>query len=114
VRAFALYMASCAVAVALIGVIAWSFLNGDARSAMLISAGLTLAVQAVAFTLARRLMRRNMLLGWGLGSALRLVVLVVYAVLVAKLWRLPLTPALLSLVGFLFVTTVIEPIFLKR
>jgi hypothetical protein len=54
------------------------------------------------------------MLGWGLGSVLRLLTLVVYAVLVAKAARASVTPALLSFVGFLFVTTVIEPLFLKQ
>jgi len=58
--------------------------------------------------------RRNMMLGWGLGSLLRLAMLVVYALVAAKAMRASLTPALVSFVGFLFVTMVIEPIFLKQ
>ena len=109
-----LYAASCVVAVALIGAIAWSFLDGQGRHAMILSAGLAVVVQVVAFAVARLLLRKNVMLGWGVGSALRLVVLVVYAVVMAKVARESLTPALLSFVGFLFVTTVIEPIFLKQ
>lgn len=81
---------------------------------MLVSGGIVVAVQVVAFTVARLLLRKNVMLGWGLGSALRLVVLVVVAVIAARTARATMTPALLSLVGFLFVTTVIEPIFLKQ
>ncbi|HYC51718.1 MAG TPA: hypothetical protein VEB19_11465 [Gemmatimonadaceae bacterium] len=113
-RAFVLYVAGCVVIVALIGAIAWSFVGEGGRSAMLVSAGLAVVVQAVAFTLALVMRRRNVLVGWGLGSLLRLVVLVVYALVAAKTMRSALTPALLSFVGFLFVTTVIEPIFLKQ
>lgn len=109
-----LYAASCLVIVALIGAIAWSFTGVAGRQAILASAGLAVVVQMVAYAVARLLGPRNMLLGWGLGSVLRLVVLVLYAILVAKLWRVPLAPALLSLAGFLFVTTVVEPVFLKQ
>ena len=81
---------------------------------MLVSAGIAAVVQVVAFTMARLLLRKNVLLGWGLGSVLRLVVLVVFAVILATTARATMTPALLSFVGFLFITTVIEPIFLKQ
>lgn len=109
-----LYAASCIVAIALLGAIAWSFLDGPARQAMIVSAGIAAAVQVVAFTVARLLLRKNVMLGWGLGSVLRLVVLVVFAIILARTARATMTPALLSFVGFLFVTTVIEPIFLKQ
>ncbi len=111
---FALYGAACVVAVALVGAVAWSFLDTRARSAMLLSAGLAVVVQMVAFAVARLLRSKNMMLGWGVGSILRLLVLVVYALVAAKGSRVPLAPALLTFVGFLFVTTVIEPIFLKQ
>jgi hypothetical protein len=114
VRAGVLYAASCIIATALLGAIAWSFLGGPARRAMMLSAAIAVVVQLVAFTMARLLLRKNVMLGWGLGSLLRLVVLVVFAGIVATTSRATLTPALLSFVGFLFVTTVLEPIFLKQ
>ena len=113
-RSWALYAAGCVVAIALIGAIAWAFTDAAGRQAILASAAIALGVQVTAFTVARLLQPRHLLLGWGLGSALRLVVLIVYAVVVARLWRAPLTPALLSFVAFLFVTTLFEPVFLKR
>lgn len=109
-----LYASSCIIAVALLGAIVWSFLEAAAREAMVVSAGVAVAVQVVSFTVARLLLRKNVMLGWGLGSVLRLVVLVVFAVITARTARATMTPALLSFVGFLFVTTVIEPIFLKQ
>lgn len=113
-KAFGLYLAACVISIALLGAIAWSFLDSAGQSAMLVSAGLAVAVQTVAFLLARTMRRKNVMVGWGLGSLLRLVVLVVYALVAAKTMRASLTPALMSFVGFLFVTTVIEPIFLKQ
>lgn len=112
-KAFGLYAASCVVIVALLGAIAWGFVGTDARSAILMSAALAVGIQLVSFMVARLLQPRHLMLGWGLGSMLRLLALVVYAFIVAKVWRTSLAPALLSFVGFLFVTTVVEPIFLK-
>jgi hypothetical protein len=113
-RSFGLYAMSCLVAIALMGAIAWAFVGPVGQQAVLASASLALTVQLVAFGIARQLQRQNLMLGWGLGSVLRLVALVLYAVVVAKLWRAPITPALLSFAAFLFVTTVFEPVFLKR
>ncbi len=112
-RAFALYAAATVIAVALMGAIGWGFLSPAAREVLLVSAALAVAVQLVAFGIARRFVRGNVMLGWGLGSLMRLVVLVLYAIVVAK-GRAPVAPALLSFVTFLFVTTVFEPVFLKQ
>jgi hypothetical protein len=114
VRGFVEYAASSLVIIALIGAIAWAFTGQAGRQVVLASACLALAVQMIAFAMARLLQPRNLLLGWGLGSVLRLVTLVLYAIVVARLWRAPVTPALLSFVAFLFATTVVEPVFLKR
>lgn len=113
-RGFAEYLASCVLIIAIIGAIAWAMTSAAGQRAVLTSAALALVVQIVAFSVTRLLQRRNLLLGWGLGSVLRLVALVAYALLVAKLWRTPITPALLSFVAFVFVTTVVEPVFLRR
>jgi len=114
VKPFVQYAASCVAAVVVIGAIAWVLTEGAGRQVVIASACLALVVQLVAFGVARQLQPRHLLLGWGLGSVLRLVTLVLYAIIVARLWRAPLTPALLSFVGFLFVTTVFEPLFLRR
>jgi len=113
-RGFVEYATACILSIAIIGAIAWTLSSPDARSMVLASAALAFAVQLVAFGVARAMQRQNLLLGWGLGSVLRLVVLVLYAVVLARLLRAPVAPALLSFAAFLFVTTVVEPIFLKR
>lgn len=113
-RAFGLYAAACVIGVALMGAVAWSFVSAQGRNALLVSGVLAVVVQMVAFAFARGLRRKNVMLGWGVGSVLRLVVLVVYALVAARTMRAELTPALLGFVAFLFVTTVIEPIFLKQ
>jgi hypothetical protein len=54
-----------------------------------------------------------MLAGWGVGVLLRFVVLAAYALVGAKALGLPLAPALISLVAFFFVTSLVEPVLLK-
>jgi hypothetical protein len=114
VRGFAEYLTACVLSIAIIGAIAWTLATPAGRPMVVTSAGLAFAVQLAAFGLARLYRRRNLLVGWGLGSVLRVVALVIYAVVVARLLRAPVAPALLSFMAFLFVTTVVEPIFLKR
>lgn len=113
-KPFALYAASSVAIVAVISAVAFAFTDPAGRQVVIASACLALAVQMLAFAVARLLQPRHLLLGWGLGSAMRFTALVLYAVVVAKLWRAPIAPALLSFAAFLFVTTVVEPVFLKR
>jgi hypothetical protein len=102
-----------AIAVAA-GALALVFHSPDGRRAVLVSAGVAFAVQLATFLTAWRLTPRNVVAGWGLGALLRLAALVVYALVVAQGGALPVTAALLSLAVFLFATTLIEPLLLKR
>lgn len=113
-KSFAFYAATCAAIILVVGGIAWAFTGPVGRPTVLVAAGVAFGVQLIAFAIARHLQAANLFLGWGLGSLLRLVTLALFALIVARLWRAPLTPALLSLAGFLFLTTVVEPLFLKR
>lgn len=84
---------------------------GDSR-ALRTSAMVALAVQLVSFAIARRMPVRNLTVGWGIGTLLRLVVLTVYALLVVPALGLPSSAALVSLVTFMFVSMLIEPLLL--
>jgi hypothetical protein len=86
---------------------------GDAR-AIELSAVVAIVVQLVAFAVAVTRPPKEAIIGRGIGSLLRFGTLVVYAVLVAKVLLLPLSPALVGLAAFFFLTTLIEPLFLKR
>lgn len=77
------------------------------------SAFLAFGVQLVAFAVARPFVATNPLGGWGLGSLVRFAVLLVYALVGAKLLGLEMAPALVSFAGFLFVTMLVETLFLK-
>ena len=113
-KPFAQYAGTCLAIIALVGAVSWALVSETGRQALMVSAALAFAVQAISFGITRLVQRQNFLLGWGLGTLLRFVALVLYAVVVAKLWQAPLTPALLSFAAFLFLTTLVEPLFLKR
>ena len=80
--------------------------------AVWLSAGVAYAVQLMAFALARFLRRDNVMLGWGMGVLMRLMTLVAFALVFVKALGLPPSAALISLVIYFFVTTLVEPLFL--
>jgi len=85
--------------------------------AMLISAGLAFAVQLGSYALLRparsgRGAPGELLLRWGVGAVMRLLVLVLYAPL-ARVMFLSLDAALVSLVTFFFMTMMAEPLLLE-
>lgn len=77
------------------------------------SAWLAVMVQTFTFAIAMLVARTQVMAGWGLGVLLRGATLAFWAFLGASALGLPSTPALVSLVVFYFVSTVIEPIFLN-
>jgi hypothetical protein len=86
--------------------------DGDAR-AIWISAAVAFVSQMAAFPAVKRLTASNLTVGWGLGSLVRFGTLGVYALLAATVLDLSMTPALVSLALFYFVSMVIEPLFLR-
>lgn len=110
----ATYVGLCALIIAGLAGLASGFLDPVDRQAVWASASLAFVVQMVAFMVVRVLPAKDVMLGWGLGAMLRLVSVVIFGVFVAKVWRAPVAPALISYAAFLFVTTVVEPVFLKR
>jgi hypothetical protein len=85
----------------------------DVSRSVWASAIAVVIVQTLAFSLVRMMQPVNVIAGWGLGMLLRLVVLVAYGFFGVKALGLSMEPALLSMAGFFFVSTVIEPVFLK-
>lgn len=53
------------------------------------------------------------MVGWAGGMALRMAAVVAMAVWVVRFGGLPAAPLLLSLVGFVFVLVLVEPLFLR-
>ncbi len=88
-----------------------SYKSPAEHRAIQISALLALAVQIVTFVIARKA-STNMMIGWGIGTLLRVLSVVLYALIVAPAYGLPLSAALISLVIFLFVSMLVEPLLL--
>lgn len=111
------YATFAGVTVVVVLVLAWGLTllmpQPEMARSIWISAVFAVAVQLVAFALTRVTQPANVLAGWGAGLMIRLMALAVYALLVVKSLGLVMAPALLSLVGFFFVTTLLEPVFLK-
>ncbi len=105
------------VTAAVVLVLAWGAMlvmkDPEVRRAVWMSAAFAVAVQLAAFGLTRATQPANVIAGWGAGMIIRVAALTVYALLVVKSLSLPMGPALLSLAAFFFVTTLIEPVFLK-
>jgi len=90
-------------------------LPGDAR-AIEVSAVIAFAVQSFAFAVVLLVAGAgtNVFPAWGLGMLLRLAALAVMGFWLVRALGLRAEPALLSLATFFFVTTLVEPLLLKR
>ena len=77
------------------------------------SAWLAIGVQVVTFAIAKLVTRQQVIAGWALGVVLRFAMVAFWAFLGIKALGLSAGPALLSLVVFFFVSTLIEPLFLN-
>jgi hypothetical protein len=115
VKAFALFaLASIAIVLVVGWVLTFVWPSTEAMRAIRTSAEVAVAVQLLAFAIAR-LSRgsQNTVAAWGLGTLLRVAVLVVYALVLVKAFGLLGTPALVSLALFFFLSTLVEPLLLN-
>lgn len=87
------------------------FTSPAEHGAIQISALLAVAVQMVTFVIARKA-SRNMMVGWGVGTLVRVLSVVLYALIVVPAYGLPRSAAMVSLVIFLFVSMLVEPLLL--
>ncbi len=84
-----------------------------AQQAVWFSAGIALGIQIIGFLFVRVIVPAHVIAGWGAGMLLRFLTLVLHALIGTGLMGFPPAPALLSLAAFFFVSTLIEPVFLK-
>lgn len=115
VRSVVTFTVAQSMLVALVAVllmkVVWT--DGPSVRSIQVSAWLSVAVQVVTFSIARLVAQEQVIAGWGLGVLLRFAIVAIWA-----FWGIPAlglveTPALMSLVIFFFVSTLIEPIFLN-
>jgi hypothetical protein len=115
VRSWAVYALAAIVSIAAIGwLLTLVFPGPQDAAAIRLSAIVAIVVQLVAFAVTKAIVQRHVIAGWGAGSLLRFITLVVYALLAVKVLGLPPVAALVSLATFLFLSTLIEPLFLRR
>jgi hypothetical protein len=109
---FALISAAIILGIALI--MAMLFPLAAEHRAIRLSALVAWGVQVFGFLIVKVVRGgATLMAAWGLGMLLRFVVLVLYAFLVVKALALPAEAAMLSLVAFFFLTTLVEPMLLK-
>jgi hypothetical protein len=114
-RSWALYAVAAATSMLGVGWLLTAAFPGPRDAAAIrTSAVVALVVQLVAFAITRSVAPRHLIAGWGAGSLLRFLTLGVYALLAVKVFGLAPVAALVSLAAFLFLSTLIEPLFLKR
>lgn len=94
------------------------FTSDAQHQALLLSAGLAFAVQVGAFALLAAgrkgaALPGELIIRWGMGAVIRVVVLVMFAV-VANVLRLPLDASLVSLATYFFLTMLAEPLLLNH
>ena len=110
----ALFAGLCLVVIGLTAfLIAMAYGSPDASRAVWTSAAVAFAVQVMAFAIVKLSAKTNVMAGWGVGAILRFVALGVYALVVVKALALQSGAALLSLVAFFFLSTLLEPLLLK-
>ncbi len=85
----------------------------EAARAVQASAWLAAVVQLFTFAFARLVARQQVIAAWGLGVLMRFAAVAFWAFLGIKALGLLASPALLSLVVFFFVSTLVEPLFLN-
>lgn len=93
----------------------FSALYGGAadRRAVWVSAGVAVAIQLAAFGVVLANSKQSVIVGWGVGVGVRFAAFVLWGFAGVSQLGLPQGAALMSMASFLFVTTVIEPLFLK-
>lgn len=114
-RALLKYLAVSGVLIAVAAQVLAGWIVPSAGGGIWVAAGLAYVVQAVAFG-ALSLTRASGLPWvalWGGGTLLRLLAVLGTALWVAGSERVPAAPVLLSLAGFLFVLTLLEPAFFR-
>ena len=96
--------------------LAMLFVSSGEAGAVWFSAGLAWVVQLIAFATLIAVRERNdlFLMGWLGGLVLRFGVVGVVAFWLSRTAVLPLEAALVSLVAFVFLLLLLEPLFLRR
>ncbi|HEX6588195.1 MAG TPA: hypothetical protein VF039_04185 [Longimicrobiales bacterium] len=111
------YMAVSAAVVVVVGALIVLVVGHDVLAPVTVAAGIGLVVQALAAVLlfgSRGAGHPSrFMVGWAGGALLRMMAVLATGLWLTRTGAVAIAPALLSLVTFLFVLTLIEPLFLK-
>jgi hypothetical protein len=115
VRSWVLYAVAALAITLLISGAAALALDAEAARAVWLSAAVAWVVQSAAFAGLVLVRGRNelFLLGWLVGLALRFLSVLLMALWLSREPVVPIRPALVSLVGFVFLLALLEPLFLR-
>lgn len=115
IRRFAIFVVASAAVIAGVALLFGLIFGSPAdHRAIRVSALIAYFVQLFGFVIMLVVRTTNIFAAWGLGMLLRLITLAVFAFLVVRGMQLPAEPALISMVAFFFLTTLLEPVLLKR
>lgn len=101
------------VALLAFGLSRFVWTDAASQHTVVVSAWVAFVVQIFTFSICRLVAVQNLIAGWGIGTLLRFATVGVWAFVMIKALGLVPGPALLSLVTFFFVSTLIEPLFLN-
>lgn len=112
------WVAYAVVGAAVLGLLATGvslLLEPEATPAVWLAAAVAYAVQLLAFgaLVAGRDSGTSFMVGWGGGMALRFAAVAAMAFWVTQRGTVPAAPALVGLVGFVFILVLLEPVFLR-
>ena len=111
---FGRYTAATVGTVVLVGLLLSLVFRGPGEvAAVWLSAALAIVVQLAAFRVGRLAGENNVTARMGAGAGMRFLTLVTYGFIIAKVLVWPIGPALVSLAAFFFLTTLIDPLFIK-
>lgn len=110
-------MVAAPVLAAVIGVagaiLAFVFPAAADHRTLWITGATAFLVQLLTFAMTRLAGQQNVMAAWGVGAIVRLLTIAVFALALVKPLGLVLTPALVGLATFFFLSTLAEPLLLK-
>lgn len=115
-RAWLGYAAAGAVLTLVVAAVAVVVAGSEAATAVAVAAVLAYLLQLAAFAVLVVVRGRSdlFMLGWVAGMGLRFAAVGAVAWWVTRTAALPAAPLLVSLVAFMFVLVLLEPVFLRR
>lgn len=110
------YAVTGLAAMVLVGALLWPWLGAPGRTGLVVAGVVAWGVQVPAFAalVATRSRTNHFLAAWGTGTVLRMAVVLLAALAVARMPGLAPMPTLLGLAGFFFGLLLLEPVFFRK